>query len=164
VNVSFAPLRPDAVAFLSERIGIDFSYGEPFDARRWFCVTARDDDGGIMGVILAEFVNWFEAQFHSAAADPRCATRRLLRAVYTALFSRAVRLTAFVDVGNGRAIRNAMRMGFVHEGYCRMGINGVRDAYTFGMLKSDCRFLPGHAGITPTMMELDDGQGRTFIA
>lgn len=153
MNVSFAPLREDAMLFTSERVGIDFSYGWPFDPTRWFCVTARQPDGELMGVILCEFVNWFEAHFNSAVANPRCATKRLLRATYTALFSRVVRLTAFVDVANARAIRNAISMGFVHEGLCRLGINGTRDAYTFGMLKEDCKFLPGFARGTTQIPE-----------
>jgi len=141
MNVSFQPLRADAMTFISERVGIDFSYGIPFDPVRWFCVTARDDEGHIMGVILCEYVTWFEAHFNSAVANPRCATKRLLRATYKALFMRNKRLTAFIDVTNKRAIRNAISMGFVYEGFCRLGINGARDAYTFGMLKEDCRML-----------------------
>lgn len=164
MNVSFAPLRQDAVAFLATTTGIDYAAQWPFAGGKWFCVTGRDDEGNVAGVILCEFINWFEAVVNVAVADRRFVTRRLLRAVFAALFSKAVRLTAFVDVGNGHAIRNTLKLGFVHEGYCRMGINGVRDAYTFGMLKSDCRFLPGHAGITPTMMGFDNGQGRTLPA
>jgi RimJ/RimL family protein N-acetyltransferase len=61
--------------------------------------------------------------------------------VFSTLFTRVVRLTAFVDVNNQRAMRNAVSMGFVYEGFCRKGINGNRDAYTFGMLKEDCRML-----------------------
>jgi hypothetical protein len=141
MNVSFAPLREDAARFITERTGIPYTQGAPFDERRWFCVTARDDQGAIMGVILCEFVNWFEAYFNSAVDDPHCATRRLLRAVFSTLFTRVVRLTAFVDVNNQRAMRNAVSMGFVYEGFCRKGINGNRDAYTFGMLKEDCRML-----------------------
>jgi hypothetical protein len=148
MNVSFDPLDLDATAFVSERTGIDFSSGYPFPEHRWFCVTARDGDR-IMGVILCEFINHFEALFNSAVADPRCATKRLLRAVYTALFSRVVRLTAFIDVDNRRAIRVSTRMGFVVEGLCRLGINGKKDALTFGMLRSDCKFLTGTVARPP---------------
>lgn len=144
MNVSFAPLDLDEAQFISERTGINFVPAYPFPESRWFCVTAYDGDR-IMGVILCEFINHFEALFNSAVADPRCATKRLLRAVYTALFSRVVRLTAFIDVDNRRAIRVSTRMGFVVEGLCRLGINGKKDALTFGMLRSDCKFLTGTA-------------------
>lgn len=157
VKISFAPLTYEEKAFVSHRTGVDYT-GAPMDNDRWFCVTARDGDGKLAGVILCEFINHFEAYFTSAVADPRCVSRRLLRAVFTALFSRAVRLTAFVDVDNKRAIKNAIAMGFVYEGFCRLGINGVTNAYTFGMLKGDCKFLPGYAGGTTLTMEFPDGQ------
>ena len=157
MNVSFAPLRPDAVIYLTDRIGIDYRRTN-FESPHWLCVTARNDEGSIMGVIACEFVNSFEAHFNSAVSDPRCATRRLLRATFTALFSRAVRLTALIDPDNTRAMRNAVRMGFIYEGFCRRGINGVRDAYTFGMLKDDCRLLPDYTGGITMIMEPRYGQ------
>lgn len=158
MNVSFAPLRPDAVDYLSFLTGTDYHYGN-FQPPNWLCVTARDDEGRLMGVLACEFKTWFEVQFSTAITDPHCMSRRLLRAVFTALFSQARRITAFVDVDNTRAVRQMKRMGFVYEGFCRLGINGVRDAYVYGMLKDDCRFLPGYAGGTTTTMEFDHGQG-----
>jgi RimJ/RimL family protein N-acetyltransferase len=79
------------------------------------------------------------------------------------LFSQARRITAFVDVDNQRALKQMQRMGFVYEGYCRLGINGVRDAYVYGMLRDDCRYLPGYTGGTTLIMENDHGQ-RAFTA
>ena len=32
----------------------------------------------------------------------------------------------------------------IYEGFLRMGVEGNRDALMFGMLRSDCRFLPGY--------------------
>jgi hypothetical protein len=163
MNVSFAPLRPDAVEYLTLHTGVDYSYGGTFQLPNWFCVTARDDEGGIMGVLACEWKTWFEVQFSTAITDPRCMSRRLLRAIFTALFSQARRITAFVDVDNRRALKQMQRMGFVYEGYCRLGINGVRDAYVYGMLRDDCRYLPGYAGGTTLIMENDHGQ-RAFTA
>ena len=154
MHVSFAPLRPDAIDYLSSGIGIDFAPSVPFAPGKWFCVTARNDHGAIMGVIACEGLSHFEGSFHSVVTDPRCATRRLLRAVYTALFSQVVRLTALIDPGNARAIRNATAMGFVVEGLCRRGLDGRRDALVFGMLKSDCRFLGGRAAVAPRAPEV----------
>jgi hypothetical protein len=141
MNVSFAPLKPDAIDYLSSGIGIDFGPAAPFASGEWLCVTARDDHGAIMGVIVSQRLNPFEGSFHSVVSDPRCATRRLLKAVYTALFSQVVRLTALIDPGNRRAIKNATAMGFVVEGLCRRGIDGRRDGLVFGMLREDCKFL-----------------------
>jgi hypothetical protein len=157
MKVSFAPLKQDAVVLLTDRIGIDFTIVN-FASPHWFCVTARNDEGTLMGVLACEFISWFEAVFNTAIIDQRCMSRRLLVAMFTALFSQAVRLTAQVDVNNARAIRQMGRMGFVYEGFCRKGINGNRDAYTFGMLKDDCKFLPGYTGGTTVTLEFDYGQ------
>jgi RimJ/RimL family protein N-acetyltransferase len=86
-----------------------------------------------------------------------------MRAIFTALFSQAARITAEISVDNRVALRAVTRMGFVYEGYCRLGFNGVSDTYVFGMLKDDCVYLPGYAGGTTTVMEMPDGQ-RVFSA
>jgi hypothetical protein len=164
MSVSFNPLTPEAERFISQRTGIDYSHGAPFDEKQWFCATIYNPSGAIIGVILCEFVNWFEAHFNAASDDPRSTSRRLLRAVFTALFSRVVRLTAFVDVDNKRAVKNAIRLGFIFEGFCRLGINGRRDAYTFGMLKGDCKFLPNYAGGTTQAWKAFNQDGSSAFA
>jgi hypothetical protein len=162
VNVSFAPLKPDAIALLCAGTHVDFRYGK-FDSPNWLCVTARSHYGDLMGVLACEFRTFFDASFNTVIVNRHCLTRRLLRAVFTALFSRAARITAEVAVSNNAAIRMMGRMGFVYEGYCRLGINGVEDAYVFGMLRGDCKFLPGYAGGTTKVMEMPDGQGLFVI-
>ena len=159
MNISFAPLRRDAVDYLSRHIGVDYHYGVPFELPNWLCVTGRTDEGELAGVVACEFKTWFDAQFSIAVTDSRWISRRVLRAYFIALFSQAVRLTAYVDTGNKRALRQMKTLGFVYEGFCRLGINGTRDAYTFGMLKEDCRYLPGYAGGTTRTLEIDHGQG-----
>jgi len=156
MNVSFAPLRSDAVRILADSLDIDFSIAS-FKPPAWFCVTARDDEGTIAGVVACEFTRDFDATFNAVVLDRRCLTRRLYRAIFTALFSRAVRVTAEVSPYNNDAIRVVPRMGFVYEGYRRKGIEGVRDALLFGMLKEDCVFLPGYAGGTTQVMEMPHG-------
>jgi AraC-like DNA-binding protein len=140
--VTFTPFEPDAAAFLSEETGIDFLHTE-FD-QRWFCVTARRDDGTLMGVAAFEFKEWFNAHFSTAICDQRCMSRKLLATMFRAVFSQAVRITALIDPGNQTAIEQTRRMGFVYEGFLRMGVEGRRDALIFGMLREDCRFLPGY--------------------
>jgi hypothetical protein len=158
MKVSFAPLKHDAVDYLGFHTGIPFGYGAPFQPPNWFCVTARNDEGEIMGVLACEWKTWFEVWFNTAITDPRCMSRRLLKAIFTALFSQARRVTAFVWVENQRAIRQMKRMGFVYEGYSRLGVDGIRDAYVYGMLKEDCKYLPGYAGGTTKVLELSNGQ------
>ena len=158
MNISFAPLRPDAVEYLTRHTGVDYRYGGNFGPPNWFCVTARDDEGMLMGVLACEFKTFFDVHFNTAISDPRCMSRRLLRAIFTALFSKARRITAEVAVDNRRALRQMQRMGFVYEGFCRLGIEGVRDAYVFGMLKDDCRYLPTYTGGTTSQWEMEHGK------
>ena len=153
MNVSFAPLSVEAADILSAGTGINYTRFWPFPEPRWFCATSRDDEGRIAGVILCHFSSPFEAEFNTAVLDPRCVTRRVLRAVFTALFSRVVRITAQIAPDNTRSLRSVVRMGFKLEGRMRLALDGKRDAVVFGMLKSDCRFLSGREHRPVTIKE-----------
>jgi hypothetical protein len=144
VSVSFAPLKPDAVRFLMDRTGIDYRHCDFANSAVWFCATARDAEGRIQGVWVAEFQVWFEAHVTTAIDDPRFMSRRLLRTLFTALFSQAVRVTAMVRPDNHRSIEGIKRLGFRYEGFCRLGIEGKWDAMVFGMLRNECRWLQRH--------------------
>jgi len=138
---SFEPFLPDAVAFLARHTGIDFSRTNFANTNAWLCATARDDSGAVRGVCCFELTTDFEAHFTTAIEDPRCVTRRLLRAMFSAIFMRVVRVTAMCEPHNERAIRQALALGFQHEGFMRCVIEGTRDAIVMGMLCEDCRYL-----------------------
>lgn len=141
MNISFhAPLSPDANAFLSAQTGVDYSAQ---DMRHWFCATAYNDADEIVAALACEPKTWFDWHFNCAVADPRAMSRRLLKTIFKTLFRHAVRVTAEIDPMNEQAVRSARRMGFVYEGFKRLGIEGNRDALLFGMLAQDCRYLPG---------------------
>lgn len=152
MRTSFAPLTLDAVEFLSGETDIEFGFVD-FTQPHWFCVTARHDDGSIAGVCACEFKTWFDVYFTCAVVDAHCLSRRLLATIFGTLFSTAIRITAEIDADNEVALAQVRRFGFVYEGFKRMGIEGRRDALLFGMLREDCRFLPGydpaHASIKP---------------
>ena len=137
--ISFEPLQPDAVDFLSSRTGGEF-HGFDYAGPQWVCATAREE-GRVVGVLAGEFTTWFEVHMTTAVDDPRIVTRRLLRALFTAFFSRAVRVTAMSRPENLRSIRGIERLGFRYEGYCRLGIEGKWDALVFGMLKNECPWI-----------------------
>jgi hypothetical protein len=137
---SFAPFGPYEARFLSHATSIDYSRVD-FASPRWLCVAGYDDKRALMGLCCFEFVSWFEAYFNIAILDPRCITRRIMRAMFTAAFTQAVRITAEVEPGNDRAIRQAQLMGFEIEGFKRLAIEGRRDAILLGMTKDTCRYL-----------------------
>jgi RimJ/RimL family protein N-acetyltransferase len=138
---SFEPFRIDAAWLLTRATGIDFRKTNFRDENTWLCVTGRDDAGQLLGLAAFEFKTAFDAHFTAVILDPRCLTRRLLQAMFQAVFSRAVRVTALIEPVNARAIRQARRMGFQEEGFMRLAIEGQRDALLFGMLRNDCRYL-----------------------
>jgi hypothetical protein len=146
----FEPLAPDAVDLLSEETGINFQHVN-FRSPRWFCVTVRRSDDTLMGVLACEFKEWFDVHFSVAICDPHCMSRRLLRSIFRALFSRAVRVTALVSPDAEKTIELTRRMGFVYEGFLRMGVEGHRDALIFGMLRNDCRYLPDYSPATASI-------------
>jgi hypothetical protein len=138
-RITFEPLQPDAVKFLSERTGIDYSVFD-FHGPQWACATARDE-GIVLGVLLGEFTTWFEVHMTTAIDNPKFMTRRLLHAIFSTFFSRAMRVTAMCRPENEKSIRGIRRLGFRYEGFCRLGIEGKWDALVFGMLKNECRWI-----------------------
>jgi len=147
MRVQFGDLPDYGKELLTEHLNINFM---PWvmKAPRWFSAWALDDVGDITGVFATEFKYPWEGYVTVLVRDPRCMSRRTLRAIFTALFSQARRLTAEVEPHNERALRQVQRMGFVYEGYRRMGLEGSRDVLCYGMLRDDCKYLPGYAGPT----------------
>jgi hypothetical protein len=147
VKIQFGDLPKDAQDMLTTHLRVDFRHCD-FKAPRWFSAWARNDAGHITGIFAIEFPFWFEGRVTIMVLDPRCMSRRVLRAIFTAAFSQARRLTAEVEPDNRRALRQVQRLGFVYEGYRRLGLEGSRDTMVYGMLKADCKYLPGYQGPT----------------
>lgn len=129
-------LDGEGVAFLRDRLGVDYSGGADLG-----CQIRRD--GHLLFVCVCEFKTSFDVHLTVACDDPTVVTRRVLKAVFRALFSRAVRVTALIEPGNRRCIGLARRLGFKDEGFGRLMIEGKRDALIFGMLESDCAVFKG---------------------
>jgi hypothetical protein len=151
----FGDLPDDARALLTQELRIDFTMCS-FKAPRWFSAWARDENDNIAGIFAVEFPFWFEGKVNILVLDPRCMSWRTLRAIFTALFSQARRLTAEVEPHNRRALRQMQRMGWQYEGYRRLGLEGTRDTLMFGMLKHECRYLPGYVAPSPPLLDVRD--------
>lgn len=139
-KVSFGDLPTDGQEMLTRHLAIDFSHAV-MKAPRWFCAWARNSTGDITGIFAAEFCVWFDAKITVLVLDPHCLSRRVLRAIFTAVFSQAKRLTAEVEPGNLRSLKQVQRLGFHHEGYRPLGLEGERDTILFGMVKDECPWL-----------------------
>jgi RimJ/RimL family protein N-acetyltransferase len=147
VKIHFGDLPDDARQLMTSAMNIDFMMW-PMKAPRWFSAWTRDERGLVAGIFSIEFKYAWEGYVNVVVMDQRCMTRRALRAIFTAAFSQATRLTAEVEPHNHKALRQVQRMGFVYEGYRRMGLEGTRDVLCYGMLKGDCKYLPGYTGPT----------------
>jgi hypothetical protein len=148
MKVEFGDLPKDAQDMLTKHLRVDFTHCD-FKAPRWFSAWARNERGHIMGIFAIEFPYWFEGRVTIMVLDPRCMSRRVLRAIFTAAFTQARRLTAEVEPDNRRALKQVQRLGFVYEGYRPLGLEGTRDTIVYGMLREDCKFLPGYQGPMP---------------
>jgi ribosomal protein S18 acetylase RimI-like enzyme len=144
MRISFQP-NLQACEFMLEETGVSY-HRQPLLDDNWLTVTAYNDHDAVVGVLFCEFKEPFNAHFSCAIADPRCMSRRLLRTIFATLFTRAVRVTALVEPSNDKALKQVKRMGFVLEGFMRLAIEGSRDAMVFGMLRDECRYLPGYRG------------------
>ena len=147
MKVQFGNLPDDAKNLLTYTTQINFAPWR-MEAPRWFSAWARDEHGAIAGVFAIEFKYPWEGYISVAVLDHRCMSRRTLRAIFTAAFSQAVRLTAEIEPHNRRALKQVQRMGFVYEGFRRKGLEGARDVMCYGMLREDCKYLPGYKGPT----------------
>ena len=132
----------DFMEFMHDQIRLDLR-GQPLDGPNWFCATVHNSwaEDIIVAACACEFKTVFDVHFSCAVADPGCLSRRMLRGLFQALFTRAVRVTALVDPHDMRANDLVQRLGFVYEGFMRLGLDGFRDANLYGMLMSDCKFL-----------------------
>jgi ribosomal protein S18 acetylase RimI-like enzyme len=146
-QLSFAtPLDPAALALLEAATAVPFGH---LDMAEWLTFAAWNERGAVVGVLVMEPRNYFDWHLSCAVTDPRFMSRRLLTAIFTATFSRAARITALVEPDNVRALMQVQRLGFRKEGFCRHVIEGTRDAFVFGMLPEECRFLRPQAFVRP---------------
>lgn len=140
MKVLFRPFEPNEAALLAAATGCASLATVDFEHPRWLCCSAYVE-GRLAGVACFEFKNWFDPHFSIAVKDPRCATRRLLTALFSVAFTQARRITVLIRPENARAIKAARGLGFKDEGFLRLAIEGRYDALLLGMLPEDCRYL-----------------------
>lgn len=143
-KVSFA-IDHSGMLFIHQRTGQPFSGAV---TQAWFCCTVYSPTGEVIAAALGEFKTAFEIHFTAAIDNPRAITRRLLRTIFETLFARAVRVVCLVDPENDHSGDIVRRLGFQYAGFARKGLDGIRDACIFDMLREDCPWLPGYAGGT----------------
>lgn len=82
------------------------------------------------------------------AIDSTWATKNTLRKFYEYPFNQlgVARVTATIAKPNKRARKMVERLGYKLEGVARHGMDGVKDACIYGMLKKECKWLGDNYG------------------
>lgn len=121
-----AQLKPDAIIEAQSAIGVE--------------------DGGklICGVMYSHY-NVHDIRMDIAALHPKWCTRKHLFYFFAYPFLQlgCARVTGIQAQANTRAHQMAERLGFTKEGVLRAGWDGERDAWIYGMLKAECRWIGG---------------------
>lgn len=104
---------------------------------------------GVWIVAFDEYRPGCSVTLHSAGARGAL-TRRFIRAVARRIWGEldVRRVNGIVRSDNHAALETNKRLGFVVEGVQRQGYvgpDGVHDIVLMGMLRSECRWLPGDA-------------------
>jgi hypothetical protein len=104
---------------------------------------------GVWIVAFDEYREGASVTLHSAGARGAL-TRRFIRAVARRIWDEldVRRVNGIVRADNADALETNKRLGFIVEGVQRegyVGPDGVHDIVLMGMLRSECRWLPGVA-------------------
>lgn len=131
-------------------------YGHDKIVAAWVCERAPHAQNGLrdpvtIGVVrdgaLIAAVAYSEYRGHSievsmASTDPRWATRRTLKAIFSYPFVQlpCERLTAYTGESMTHVRQFLERLGFQQEGIVRRGF-ADDNAVIYGMLKEECRWI-----------------------
>ena len=99
-------------------------------------------DGVLVGGVVYHDYRGFNCQI-SAAFDKPWACRSTLRALGDYPFNQlgCIRLTMVIGRKNKKAKKIANALGFTLEGVLKRGLDGSEDAFIWGLLKDDCRWI-----------------------
>lgn len=106
-----------------------------------------ETDSGLRAVFVFDLFATAGCFMHIASdGSRRWATRELLihAFAYPFITCRFRRVTADIAADNATAIRMVTQLGAVEEGRMREAGPDGQDVVLFGLLRRDCRWLPGH--------------------
>jgi RimJ/RimL family protein N-acetyltransferase len=127
---------------IAEWVGIQLAK----DAEAFYPCTAigiEKEGKLIAGVVYNNYQPELLIEMSIASLDKRWATRHTLRAlfVYPFIQLNLKRVQALCSAKNEGVIMFLKKLGFTHEGTHPCGYHGGVTALSFGMLKSDCRWI-----------------------
>lgn len=100
-------------------------------------------DGRMIGGLLFNNYAGFMVDMHLATTDKRWANKRILKAGFEMAFGhlKCKRVNMMCSKDNRSMRKLALRLGFKQEGCHKMAHLGTTDAISYGLLKTDCRWL-----------------------
>lgn len=117
--------------------------------------------GRLIGGVVYGGWKDFDCEVSLAFEDPRWARRRILERLFAYPFDQlgCRRITAITADDDARVLKLMRGIGWTLEGRHRRGLDGTRDALSWGMCAEDCRFLPPPA-LLPDREASDVQEGR----
>lgn len=100
-------------------------------------------DSKLLGGVVYHQFSGHDIQASYAFDSPRWATPGVLRTLFAYPFVqlKCVRMTALIPRKNKHAREMILRLGFKLEGVHPKAADGRQDAVSYGMLKTDCRWI-----------------------
>ena len=101
----------------------------------------------LIGGAVFEHYTGFDVHIHLASDSPRWATKTVFYGISHLVFNqwRCRRCTALVGRKNKRARKFVEGFGFKYEGKKRLGLNGWEDLIIYGLLDTECKWIPQDA-------------------
>jgi len=123
--------------FICQQLGVTLEDMHPFTA------MGVAIDGKIVAGVLYNNYRKHDIQLTAAAIDSRWMTKGVLTEIFTYPYSQlgCARTTAVTGRKNLRTRKLLEGLGYRLEGVCRKGLDGKQDAFVYGMLKADCKWL-----------------------
>jgi RimJ/RimL family protein N-acetyltransferase len=100
-------------------------------------------DHKLLGGVVYHAYSGHDIQASYAFESPRWASRDVLRVLFGYPFNQlgCVRMTGLIARKNKHAREMILRLGFTLEGVHRKAADGRQDAISYGMLKSECKWI-----------------------
>jgi RimJ/RimL family protein N-acetyltransferase len=100
-------------------------------------------NGALLGGVVFHNYQGFCIEVSWAFDSPRWASRDVLRTLFSYPFGQlnCVRLTSLAPRSNKKSRKAVVQLGFKLEGVHPKAFDGVTDAMSYGMLRSDCRWI-----------------------
>lgn len=130
-------------SYVNEKTGAVFLPGM-FQA-----LTVVNDSGEFCAVVIVANYRQVDCEITCVSETPAAWRPHVCRAVFTYVFDTlgCARCTCITTKANRKARSFLTSLGFQLEGRLRKGIDGVKDALLYGMLRSECRFLADYQGV-----------------